>query len=257
MQPEPMTLLEGINPMQIGMIGLGRMGANMVRRLIKSGHECVVFDMSAKSVQELVCESAVGTSDLRDMIEKLATPRAVWLMVPAAAVDQTVDDLVAVARSRRHDHRWRQFLLRRRHAASEGTRDEGSPLRRCGNKRWGVGPRARLLHDDRRGKRNHRTARPDFPNARTRRGRHYANTGSRSYRRNRRDGISALRSKRRWPFRQDGAQRNRIWPDGCVCGGVRNPARGERRNTAANDRRGNDAVARLRSAISTSSICAM
>ena len=63
---------------------------------MKSGHECVVFDRSAKSVQELVCESALGASDLRDMIEKLASPRTVWLMVPAAAVDQTVDDLAAL-----------------------------------------------------------------------------------------------------------------------------------------------------------------
>jgi 6-phosphogluconate dehydrogenase len=80
--------------MQIGMIGLGRMGASMARRLMKSGHECVVFDRSAKLVQELVCESALGASALRDMIEKLASPRTVWLMVPAAAVDQMVGDLV-------------------------------------------------------------------------------------------------------------------------------------------------------------------
>jgi 6-phosphogluconate dehydrogenase len=80
--------------MQIGMIGLGRMGASMARRLMKKGHECVVFDRSEKSVQELVCESALGASDLRDMIEKLAPPRAVWLMVPTAAVEQMVADLV-------------------------------------------------------------------------------------------------------------------------------------------------------------------
>jgi 6-phosphogluconate dehydrogenase len=80
--------------MQIGLIGLGRMGANMVRRLVKCGHECVVFDKSANAVQELACESALGALDLRDMIEKLAAPRAIWLMVPAAAVDQMVGDLV-------------------------------------------------------------------------------------------------------------------------------------------------------------------
>ena len=176
---EPLTFLEGINPMQIGMIGLGRMGANMVRRLIKSGHECVVFDRSQKLVQELVCESAVGASDLRDIIEKLAAPRAVWLMVPAAAVDETVADLVPLLEAGDTIDRWWQFLLRRRHPASEGTRGEGNPLRRCGNKRRGMGARARLLHDDWRRNGGHGTPRPDFPNTRTRRGRHCANTGSR------------------------------------------------------------------------------
>src|SRR5215469_510256 len=80
--------------MQIGMIGLGRMGANMVRRLIAGGHECVVFDRSANAVQELIRDHAVGASDLRDMIQKLTPPRAIWLMVPAAVVDQTTADLV-------------------------------------------------------------------------------------------------------------------------------------------------------------------
>jgi len=82
--------------MQLGMIGLGRMGANMVRRLIKGGHECVVFDMSPKSVEELVKEKAVGASSLADLVKKLARPRAVWLMVPAAVVDKTIADLVTL-----------------------------------------------------------------------------------------------------------------------------------------------------------------
>ena len=76
--------------MQIGMIGLGRMGANMVRRLLKGGHECVVFDRSLEAVEELVEESAVGSSSLADFVQKLAKPRVVWLMVPAAVVDQTI-----------------------------------------------------------------------------------------------------------------------------------------------------------------------
>src|SRR5438094_3687226 len=80
--------------MQIGMIGLGRMGANMVRRLIKGGHQCVVFDMSQKAVQELVQEKAVGSSSLADFVKKLDKPRAVWLMVPAAVVDKTIADLL-------------------------------------------------------------------------------------------------------------------------------------------------------------------
>ena len=80
--------------MQIGMVGLGRMGANMVRRLIAGGHECVVFDMFPKAVEELVKEKAVGSSSHADFVKKLTKPRAIWLMVPAAAVDETIADLV-------------------------------------------------------------------------------------------------------------------------------------------------------------------
>ncbi len=80
--------------MQLGMIGLGRMGSNMVRRLIKGGHECVVYDMSAKSVDILVKENAIGASTLEDFSMKLTRPRAIWMMVPAAAVDKTIEDLL-------------------------------------------------------------------------------------------------------------------------------------------------------------------
>jgi 6-phosphogluconate dehydrogenase len=80
--------------MQLGMIGLGRMGANMVRRLLRGGHECVVFDRSPKTVEELVRENAVGAIDLRDVVQKLDAPRAIWLMVPAAVVDKTISALM-------------------------------------------------------------------------------------------------------------------------------------------------------------------
>jgi 6-phosphogluconate dehydrogenase len=76
------------------MIGLGRMGANMVRRLLKGGHQCVVFDMSAKAVAELVTEKAVGSASLAEFTKSLAKPRAVWLMVPAGVVDKTIADLL-------------------------------------------------------------------------------------------------------------------------------------------------------------------
>ena len=78
---------------QLGMIGLGRMGANMVRRLIRGGHQCVVYDRSQQTVKELVKEQATGADSLGDFVEKLARPRAIWLMVPAAVVDQTIADL--------------------------------------------------------------------------------------------------------------------------------------------------------------------
>jgi 6-phosphogluconate dehydrogenase len=80
--------------MQLGMIGLGRMGANMVRRLLKAGHEAIVFDRSPKAIEELEAEKAVGASSLADFIKKLTKPRAVWLMVPAGVVDKTITDLV-------------------------------------------------------------------------------------------------------------------------------------------------------------------
>jgi 6-phosphogluconate dehydrogenase len=80
--------------MQLGMIGLGRMGANMVRRLLRGGHECVVYDMFPDAVQALVKEGAVGANSLDEFVKKLSAPRAVWLMVPAAVVDSTLANLV-------------------------------------------------------------------------------------------------------------------------------------------------------------------
>ncbi len=80
--------------MQIGMIGLGRMGANMVRRLVKGGHECVVFDRSSQAINALEKDGAVGSSDAGDLVKKLNQPCAIWLMVPAAVVDETISELV-------------------------------------------------------------------------------------------------------------------------------------------------------------------
>jgi 6-phosphogluconate dehydrogenase len=85
--------------MQLGMIGLGRMGANMVRRLIKGGHQCVVFDRSPQAVQGLVKERAVGAASLAEFVKKLEKPRAIWLMVPAAVVDESIKSLVSLLES--------------------------------------------------------------------------------------------------------------------------------------------------------------
>ncbi len=79
--------------MQLGMIGLGRMGANMVRRLMRDGHHCVVYDRSQDAVQGLASEGAQGSTSLADMVQKLSKPRAIWLMVPAAIVDQEIEAL--------------------------------------------------------------------------------------------------------------------------------------------------------------------
>jgi len=80
--------------MQLGMIGLGRMGANMVRRLQKNGHQCVIYDRSADAVKQLAGDGATPSSSLDDFVKKLQKPRAVWLMVPAGVVDATLHDLV-------------------------------------------------------------------------------------------------------------------------------------------------------------------
>ena len=80
--------------MQLGMIGLGRMGANMVRRLIRSGHDCVVYDRSADTVRTVVADGATGSDSLAGLVSKLSQPRAIWLMVPAAVVDETIAALL-------------------------------------------------------------------------------------------------------------------------------------------------------------------
>src|SRR5579862_7947218 len=80
--------------MQLGMIGLGRMGSNMVRRLMHQSHNCVVFDTSPKAVSDLVADKAAGSGSLDELVKKLEKPRAVWLMVPAGVVDKSIADLL-------------------------------------------------------------------------------------------------------------------------------------------------------------------
>ena len=82
------------NPLQLGMVGLGRMGANMVLRLLRDGHKATVFDRSQAAIDALAKEGATGSSSLADLVSKLAAPRAIWLMVPAAAVDSTIEELL-------------------------------------------------------------------------------------------------------------------------------------------------------------------
>ena len=83
-------------PMQLGMVGLGRMGANLVRRLMRDGHRCVAYDVSVDAVKALEADGATGASSLKDFVQKLDSPRAVWLMLPAAIVQQTLDKLVGL-----------------------------------------------------------------------------------------------------------------------------------------------------------------
>ena len=84
------------HPMQLGMIGLGRMGANLVRRLMRDGHSCVVYDVTKEAVDALVAEGATGAYTLEELVQKLDAPRNIWIMVPAGIVQQTVDQLLAL-----------------------------------------------------------------------------------------------------------------------------------------------------------------
>ena len=101
--------------MQLGMIGLGRMGGNTVRRLMKGGHSCVVYDRDAERVKELAGEGARGASDLAGIIAALEKPRAIWVMLPAGVVTEEHRKHAGRATGcRRHYHRWRQFVFQRR-----------------------------------------------------------------------------------------------------------------------------------------------
>ena len=156
--------------MQLGVIGLGRMGANIVRRLTRAGHACVVYDRDPAPGKALAAEGATrGRIDLRAMVGALAAPRTVWIMLPAGARDRIDDRIVAAAAlARRLRHRRRQSVLARRRAARQVARRRGHRLYRRRRQRRRVGARARLLHDDRRPARDGRAARSDLQDARAR-----------------------------------------------------------------------------------------
>ena len=148
--------------MQLGMIGLGRMGANLVRRLMRDGHECVVYDVNADAVKSLAAEGATGATTLQEFVDELTQPRAAWIMVPAAVVDATLGDIVPLLDTGDIliDGGNSYYLddLRR----ADGPEDEGHPLRRRRDERRRVRPRARLLPDDRRRARHPVAPRPDL-----------------------------------------------------------------------------------------------
>ena len=127
--------------MQLGMVGLGRMGANMTRRLMRGGHQLVVSDLSADAVKQLAGEGAGGSSSLEDLVGKLTPPRAVWVMVPAGGPTEAdgAETRAAHAGGRRH-HRRRQFLFQRRRAprrmnsrAKAFTTSTWEPAAACGD----------------------------------------------------------------------------------------------------------------------------
>ena len=140
--------------MQLGMVGLGRMGANIVRRLMRDGHTCVVYDVSPDAVATLVAEGATGADSLDDFVAKLDVPRRAWIMVPAGEItESTVEELASRLERGRHDHRRRQLLLPRRHPPRARARGEGDPLPRLRHERRRLRSRSRLLPDGRRPRR--------------------------------------------------------------------------------------------------------
>ena len=167
--------------MQIGVIGLGRMGGNISRRLMKAGHQCVVFDADAKPREALAKEGATAVQSLEDVVKTLKErPRAVWIMLPAGrTTEETVERLGGLLETERHYHRWRQFLLQGRHPSREEIGREEHPLCRLRHFRRRVGYRARLLHDDRWPEGGCRPPRSNLRGACSRFGRHIAHTGPR------------------------------------------------------------------------------
>ena len=242
--------------MQLGMIGLGRMGANMVRRLLKGGHQCVVYDRSPSAVKQLVEEKARGATSLADLVKKLDKPRAVWLMVPAAVVDKTIADLLPHLETGDilidgGNSYYVDDIRRAKELAAKA-----DPLCGCGHQRRRLGPGARLLHDDRRRTEAVQRLDPIFADARARRGRHPAHAGPREARRHRRAGLPALRAERRGPLRQDGAQRHRVRRHGGLRRGLGVLQQRQRRQatrTRSTPRRRRCAT---RSTTSTTSTCA-
>ena len=126
--------------MQLGMIGLGRMGSNMVQRLLKAGHQCVVYDSHPQAMQELVAKGAAASANLQEFAKKLTTPRAVWMMVPAGAVDSVLESLVSVLAPGDIVIDGGNSYYHRRHSPRRRARSQRPPLRRFGTSGgvWGL-----------------------------------------------------------------------------------------------------------------------
>ena len=157
-------------PMQLGMVGLGRMGAGIVRRLMRDGHTCVGYDVSPDAVKALEADGATGSSSLEDFAAKLEKPRAVWVMVPAGDItSKTITALAEVLEPGDTiiDGGNTHYVEDIRHAAELAR--EGHPPRRRRNERRRLGLRARLLPDDRRRERGRRSALPHLRLDRARR----------------------------------------------------------------------------------------
>ena len=198
--------------MELAMVGLGRMGGNMARRLLRGGHRVVVWNRTFAKAQELESEGAEAVERLEDVAGKLTAPRAIWLMLPyGAPTDEAIDALVPHLRARRHRDRRRQLALPARRRARRPPRGPGAPLPRRRHERRRVGARGRLLPDGRRRPQRLRAdrARPRHPGAA-------------------RPRLRVLRRPRRRALREDGPQRHRVRHDA----GLRRGLRAARRRAA-------------------------
>ena len=221
--------------MRIGMVGLGRMGGNMARRLLRGGHEVVGYATDAAAMAQLTGDGGIGTSALADMVAKLRAPRAVWVMVPAGEpTEQVVMDLRE--RLERGDtvidggNSYFKDDVRRMPDA----RRARHPLRRRGHQRRRLGPRARLLPDDRRRAGRGRSASIRSSARWPPGGRHPAHAGPRAGRGTAEEGYLHCGPSGAGPLRQDDPQRHRVRPDAGLRRGLRHlqerdlegPARG-------------------------------
>ena len=149
--------------MELGIVGLGRMGANMARRLMKDGHTIVAYDVNPDAVKALAGEGATGASSLEDLAAKLTAPRSVWVMVPAGKItEETVQGLEGVLESGDAIIDGGNSYYRDDMRRGQTGRRERDRLRRLRHQRRRLRPRARLLPDDRRARRGGRAARPDL-----------------------------------------------------------------------------------------------
>ena len=202
--------------MQLGLIGLGRMGSNMALRLMRAGHECVVYNPRPEALQSLVKEGAAGTTSITEFVARLSMPRAIWLMVPAAAVDDVIATLVPHLAAGDilidgGNSYYRDDIRRAAELKSSGLHyvDVGTSGGVCGTG-------ARLLPDDRRRAGDGGASRAALSHARAGHRRRAAHARARRRRTALRSRLSPLRAARRRPLREDGSQRHRIRPHGSV-----------------------------------------
>ena len=191
--------------MQLGMIGLGRMSANIARRLMRAGHSCVVYDANPKAADALAAEGAVAVKSLAELKAKLTVPRAAWIMVPRERSRALGAGARHALRAGRRHHRWRQQQLEGRCAARQSAGGQRPALSGCRHERRCLGPRARLLHDDRRRQGRDRSPQSDLPQPGAWSRRHRAHAGGRGPRSPCRAGLYPCRPELRRAFRQDGA----------------------------------------------------
>ncbi len=221
-------------PMQLGMVGLGRMGAGIVRRLMADGHRCVGYDVNPDAVHALEAEGADGATDLKEFVAKLEKPRAVWVMVPAGEItDKTITALAEVleagdviidgGNTHYHDDL--------RHA--EALKEKGIHHMDVGTSGGVWGFAARLLPDDRRRGRGVRAAGAGLRDGRTRSGGGRPDPGPRRRSDPGREGLPALRPQRRRPLREDGPQRHRVRDHGRLRGGLQHHPQRQRRPAPA------------------------